>query len=141
MCGKKKNFDAEVQIYPLTARSLIKREDAKHPFPTVPEKFISDWDGNVLDEYIMDIAYDFQTISDILSWISRSRGNIVRKFGDGKLASEDPSSDLQQRIKNMRTENDHETTKSLIYANNKLLERLSNPQKVEGNTVSGAERE
>jgi hypothetical protein len=90
---------ASVEIYPLTARNSVSGSDGKTPFPHVKKKFTSPWRTWDMDKYIMDIELDFNTISDIISWIYRSRKNIVRKFAVGKLADEDQSSDLQRIMK------------------------------------------
>lgn len=136
---------AEVKIHPLTAKisGSTRSVDIEFPeFTELPEAFTSPWKDGKLEPYTIDInsRYGFAVISDILSWISRTRVNGARRFVTKKLASEDPSSNLQQRSKQFRAARE-ESFPTLGRRNLILHEILSRGDIVQGQTVSGAERQ
>lgn len=136
-CGRNRRNQplARVEIYPLTAKKATPGREQRS-FPHVNEKFTSIWPGGGLEKYTMDIVKDFQDISKILYWICKTRGNEVRSFGSGVLASEDPSSDLQKRIRDLRRVTS-ESMFDLVHFNNKLKDELDSLYGVEGNTAFG----
>lgn len=131
---------AKVLLYPLTAKmNRVDRGDEGDEFPDIDPSYTEKFDGSNLDRYIMTMESNFDTICDILTWISRTRGDLVRTFTRSDLVSADSASELKvsrterkERINKQK----EETIQDLADATNTLLERMERHERVYGHTVS-----